>query len=250
MTSIGEVAGLLGEVRALASDALSRVREGEELWLDAAADLIQVLVGSEMVEVGELARLDDEVRRRFTDLGELLADVSDRLEAIQARLVGAGAVDPATEPVFPPAVLARDGSHYPAASAWCADFMPPRVIIGTRNQKTVGYVAESAVPFHSGLDDVWTPAVARRMVELRIGSIQLVRVLRSHVEMKVATMMIAEGRKNCELTINHAPCPLGTPMQAGCDSVLERYLPKGYTLTVHGTTQEGGPYSKTYWGRA
>ena len=70
MTSLGEVAELLGQARALAAEALSRVREAEELWLNAAADLTRVLVGSETAEAGELARPDDEVRRRFTYLGE------------------------------------------------------------------------------------------------------------------------------------------------------------------------------------
>jgi hypothetical protein len=41
------------------------------------------------------------------------------------------------------------------------------------------------------------------------------------------------------------------PRQAiGCHQVLERYLPSGYILTVHGTTQQGRPFSWTYRGQA
>lgn len=40
------------------------------------------------------------------------------------------------------------------------------------------------------------------------------------------------------------------PRQAiGCHQTLERYLPSGYTLTVHGTTQQGRPFSWTYRGQ-
>ncbi|MFI0469694.1 DddA-like double-stranded DNA deaminase toxin [Saccharopolyspora sp. 5N102] len=38
--------------------------------------------------------------------------------------------------------------------------------------------------------------------------------------------------------------------QPGCDQVIEPFLPKGYTLTVYGTTHAGRPFSKTYKGQA
>ncbi|WP_083822068.1 DddA-like double-stranded DNA deaminase toxin [Saccharopolyspora spinosa] len=50
--------------------------------------------------------------------------------------------------------------------------------------------------------------------------------------------------------INHVPCGSQPGKKRGCDQVLERFLPKGYTLTVHGTTQDGRPFSKTYRGQA
>ncbi|WP_184724352.1 DddA-like double-stranded DNA deaminase toxin [Saccharopolyspora phatthalungensis] len=45
-------------------------------------------------------------------------------------------------------------------------------------------------------------------------------------------------------------CPRLEPQPSGCDQVVERFLPNGYTLTVHGTTQDGKPFSKTYKGKA
>jgi hypothetical protein len=78
----------------------------------------------------------------------------------------------------------------------------------------------------------------------------MAELLGSHVEMKVATMMIMEGRERSELVINHVPCGSQQGDPRGCHQVLERYLPKGYTLTVHGTTQTNEAFSHTYRGRA
>jgi len=88
------------------------------------------------------------------------------------------------------------------------------------------------------------------MWELRIGTPKLRGFLRSHVELKVAAMMIVQGRRHCELTINHAPCGSQPQQIRGCHQVLGPYLPRGYTLVVHGTTQQGKPYSHTYEGQA
>jgi hypothetical protein len=104
--------------------------------------------------------------------------------------------------------------------------------------------------FVSGMDGTWTTFIQQRLVELRICGPAVTRIVRSHVEMKVATMMIQERRMGAELVINHAPCRSRPDQRTGCHSILAAYLPTGYELTVLGTTQQGEPFARTYRGRA
>lgn len=147
-------------------------------------------------------------------------------------------------------VKAEDGSRYPRVAAWCIDVLPRRVREGDRGEKTYGYVDGALNMFVSGLDGTWTPLIERRLTELGVATSRVVKVVRSHVEMKVATMMIQQGRRAVQLVINHAPCGSQPGQQEGCDQVLGAYLPCGYALTVLGTTQRGEPFAKTYRGRA
>lgn len=80
---------------------------------------------------------------------------------------------------------------------------------------------------------------------------QLAALLSSHVEMKVAASMLQRGKQHSELVINHAPCGSQPHQQySGCDQELERFLPEGRSLTVHGTTQQGKWFSHTYHGKS
>ncbi len=67
---------------------------------------------------------------------------------------------------------------------------------------------------------------------------------------QLPTMMIQEGRFCAQVVINHVPCGSRPGQLTGCDQLLEPYLPRGYELTVLGTTQRGEPFAKTYRGRA
>jgi hypothetical protein len=96
-------------------------------------------------------------------------------------------------------------------------------------------------------DGTWTPDIRRRLAELRI---RTTLRLESHVEMKVAQLMIQLGERDGQVVTNHASCGSQRPMRSGCHQVLARYLPQGYALTVYGTTQEGLPFSHTYKGQA
>lgn len=145
-------------------------------------------------------------------------------------------------------VQARDGSYYPLAAAWCVDLLPARVREG-QGDKTVGYVNARLTPFVSGRDGSWTPMVERRLERLRFAE-DLADFISSHVEMKVAIMMITCGMRVAELVINHMPCGSRPDQRTGCHQVLEHCLPRGYTLVVHGTTQRGEPFTATYQGRA
>jgi Double-stranded DNA deaminase toxin A len=157
---------------------------------------------------------------------------------------------PTVQPPQPLPIQRRDGSYYPAAAAWAVDLLPRRVREGEERERTVGQVmlaGTSVGQMTSGRDGTWTSDVQRRLREL--GSRVRIR-LENHVEMKVAHMMIYAGSQTGEVVINHVPCG-SLPQQAiGCHQVLERYLPSGYTLTVHGTTQQGQPFSWTYRGQA
>jgi hypothetical protein len=46
--------------------------------------------------------------------------------------------------------------------------------------------------------------------------------------------MILQGKTDGELVINHRPCQPTRWLPVGWDEALERYLPQGYSLTVHG----------------
>jgi hypothetical protein len=57
--------------------------------------------------------------------------------------------------------------------------------------------------------------------------------IKSHVEAHAAAVMRMKGIKEAELWINRIPCARDKPPQ-GCHLMLERMLPEGSTLTVHG----------------
>ncbi|SFT60115.1 SCP1.201-like deaminase [Actinopolyspora lacussalsi subsp. righensis] len=142
---------------------------------------------------------------------------------------------------------APDGSEYPPEAAWVADTLPRRVRPG---DKTVGYANGSFTDrFVSGVDHVWTPHIQERARGLGM-SRWVIKALSSHVEMKVASMMIQRGQRNAEVVINNVPCGSRADQPPGCAQALERFLPGESTLTVHGTTEAGEPFTQRYEGRA
>lgn len=148
-----------------------------------------------------------------------------------------------------PVVVAKDGSRYPDAAAGVVDALPRRVRSGTGADKTVGFL-DGAVgqPLTSGFDQTWSVEVRRNAVERGIPP-QAARFLSAHVELKAAEQMIREGRQSSELVINNVPCDLQPGKGIGCEQAIERYLPAGSSLTVHGTTEDGNPFTRTYKGK-
>jgi SCP1.201-like deaminase len=225
--------------------------------LAAMVQSLQWVGGAEGERLTQLALVMQEEGRR---IAAELATLRQQLQAAAAsRRASARTPPPPTSPnptaqtsVSPsePTVQARDGSRYPAAAGWCADDLPRRVQEGRRGEKTYGYANGSLTPFVSGRDGTWSPDIKQRLVGLGIARERTAEILMSHVELKVATMMTIRGVRDVDLVINHAPCGVRAGQPVGCDDVLESYLPKGYSLTVHGTTQDGDPFSRTYRGRA
>ncbi|MGP4016851.1 DddA-like double-stranded DNA deaminase toxin [Saccharopolyspora sp. 5N708] len=171
------------------------------------------------------------------------------LNAIGATADAGGAPGNPTQPA-PRHAIASDGSHYPQEAAPVIDVLPRRVREKEAAEKTVGYVDGSVTNrFTSGRDQTWTPAILARARSVGLAP-RLAAFVSSHVEMKVAAMMLQRGQRHSELVINHVPCGSQPNQPTGCDQVIERFLPAGYTLTVHGTTQTGRPFSKTYKGQA
>jgi hypothetical protein len=128
--------------------------------------------------------------------------------------------------------------------------LPGRVREGQRRDKTYGYVNGALTPLVSGVDGSWTPGILERLTQLQVVGDKLAEFVSTHVEMKVAMMMIERKMRHAEVVINHAPCGIRPDQRAGCDQTIAPFLPAGYVLTVYGTTQEGKPFSKTYKGQA
>ncbi|TDD40295.1 DddA-like double-stranded DNA deaminase toxin [Saccharopolyspora elongata] len=207
---------------------------------------------------------DDELAAVIAALGEAREEIDQAWQiclkvrdACTAYLKSIGAAEPCAPAASgggsvgqPRHVIAKDGSQYPPEAGTVVDVLPRRVQEGKPGEKTVGFVDGSVTSsFVSGIDQTWTPAVLARAREVGI-SRHFARFVSSHVEMKVAAMMTQTGKQHSELVINHVPCGSQPTQPPGCDQVIERFLPKGFTLTVHGTTQAGRPFSKTYRGQA
>jgi hypothetical protein len=98
-------------------------------------------------------------------------------------------------------------------------------------------------------DDPLIQQVKERLVRLGAPD-TIVGQIANHVEMKVAAMMVAQGTKHGEVTINNFPCGIDPKRRDACHYALEPFLPRGSTLTVYGTTNTGAPFEQTYVGKA
>lgn len=158
-----------------------------------------------------------------------------------------------SETVDPPStkttsVTAPDGSEYPVQAGWASDEgLPPRVRRGT-NTPTVGYVKINDAPLRvqSG-EDGFSDMVDERLREL---GVRRRSRLRTHVELKVAAMLMRSSQRHQEVVINHAPCGSEPEQTRGCHEMLPMFLRAGHSLTVYGTTATGKPFSYTYRGGA
>ncbi|MFC5054315.1 DddA-like double-stranded DNA deaminase toxin [Saccharothrix xinjiangensis] len=258
--------------------ALEALHAAEQLWIDCHDLLTGALTGSHHNHAATLTAVHEQTTKLFHAL-------RGRVERLRAQIATPTGTDSrsatvpphpaptrrsdeaapsppvprqlAPPPPSPPAatlttVTGRDGSHYPVSAAWAVDLLPRRVRSGQPGEVTVGQVMindRELGALSSGNDGTWSPAIRRRMTALGIRTaIKLDR----HVEMKVAQMMVQTGATHGEVVINHSPC--GSPplpmTDNGCHQILPRYLRRGTTLTVHGTTQDGEPFSETYEGEA
>jgi hypothetical protein len=68
---------------------------------------------------------------------------------------------------------------------------------GEDGERTVGFVDGALTPFRSGNDETWSQDVQRRATEVGIPA-RRAKFVSSHVEMKVAAMMIRKGRPYSE----------------------------------------------------
>lgn len=248
--SIGAAAG---ELRRIADAAPSGEVADLGDTVERVRDQLGELVGTEhelTEHAGQLAIATASVFRDLMALRQALGAAADHHLGSSGPAPSSPS-DASAAPAAPPPVRAADGSEYPAAAAWAADALPRRVRAREPNEKTTGYAdGEIGQPFTSGNDAVWSPVIEQRLRNSG-EHIDVARRLKSHVELKIAAMMLARGRTHSEAAINHVPC--GSQLGAnyrGCHDTLSSFLPEGATLTVHGTTQDGKPYSHTYRGDA
>ncbi|TDD34650.1 DddA-like double-stranded DNA deaminase toxin [Saccharopolyspora elongata] len=200
--------------------------------------------------IGALGDAREEIDRAWQICRKVRDACADYLKIIGAAEPSAPATSAGAAGGRARHVTAKDGSQCPPEAGAVVDVLPRRVREGEAGEKTVGFVDGSVTDkFVSGRDQTWTRSILARAREVGLPP-HLARFVSSHVEMKVAAMMTQTGKQHCELVINHVPCGSQPAQPPGCDQAIERFLPKGYTLTVHGTTQASRPFSKTYRGQA
>ncbi|WP_139273997.1 DddA-like double-stranded DNA deaminase toxin [Saccharopolyspora flava] len=253
-----ELLASLREIADQLESARADMSAGMDSWAERAATLEWWLTGTNDPDALDVLAQQpvttDALRTSWEAVDLTVAVIEDyigRLEAVESPSSSAASGNSTSgdDQAAQPSMTAPDGSRYPRAVGWAVDVMPRRVREG-QGDRTVGY-ADGAVgqPFTSGHDQTWTPLILERARAVGLPA-RFAGLLGSHVEMKVATAMIQRGRRHSELVINHVPCGSQAGQRPGCHQALEKYLPEGHTLTVHGTTQGGEPYSHTYHGRA
>ncbi|MBQ0926739.1 DddA-like double-stranded DNA deaminase toxin [Saccharopolyspora endophytica] len=237
-----------------ALDRWDERRSTLEWWLTGTADPdAQAVLGHHEVTAEEMRS----ALLRVVAAVEIIESYIRDLEGASSGSVPGGATSHggnsgggANDGGSPPTVQAPDGSYYPDAAAGVVDALPPRVRSGTGADRTVGFMGGAVgQPITSGFDQTWSVEVQRNAVARGIAP-RTARFLSSHVELKAAEKMIREGRQHSELVINNIPCELQPGKGIGCEQAIERYLPPGSSLTVHGTTQDGNPFTRTYKGKA
>lgn len=218
--------------------------------IDRVRDQLGELVGTEhelTEHAGQLATAIASVFRDLVALRQTLCATADHhLGSSSPTSPSTPSTHSAAPAASPPPVRAADGSEYPAAAAWAVPELPARV--QGKRDKTVGRIKINdralPVPVESGMD-TWSGHAGERMRALGIPE-----YLRSHVEMKLAALMINTGAQHGEAVINHAPCGSEPSARGGCHASLEQFIPRGHSLTVHGTTAQGRAFTSTYRGRA
>lgn len=257
MSALEEVLAALRTAVEQAEAARGHASEALDRWNERGEILAEHLQGSNDPDVQDVLQshliTSEELWTAWERVGAVLTRVEQYAFQLQGEVSGGGDLPGGGSagggaPKSPPPVEGPDGSKYPPDAAWAADIMPPRVKTGQPNQKTIGYAdRELNQPFTSGNDQEWSPRVQQRLRERGI-PLDMARRLKSHVELKVAARMIERGQTHSELVINHVPCGSQQGTTGGCHAALDKFLPEGTTLTVHGTTPQGTPYSHTYRG--
>ncbi|TCO49834.1 nucleic acid/nucleotide deaminase of polymorphic system toxin [Actinocrispum wychmicini] len=138
------------------------------------------------------------------------------------------------------------GDSYPPQAAGLVENLPQRVTPSAQ-ERTVGVtrIGDRVLPpIMSGYDPVFSELACRRLAAIGIDP----AMLKSHVEVKLAALMIDTGQTQATVAINYTPCGFEVRRFAPdtCHRVLDDMLPPGYTLTVYGTTQDNAPFEWTY----
>lgn len=258
--SVEQLADAIGRALDQVAAARSALVHASQAMLEARDMYAYCVEGTQDPDVGDAPAAATEAAEqangqhgRLNQIEQTLRGYLERLGATTAPTASPQPQSP-TAPVEPaparaPAgVAAPDGSRYPQVAGWAADMLPPRVVPRTQ-QRTVGLIDGVPGRFTSGVDESWSPAVQQRLRSLGLRP-QSARFMQAHVELKVAEFMRATGQRRIEVVINNEPCHARDALRPGCRELLPRYLPSGYTLTVHGTTERGEPYTEMFEGTA
>lgn len=256
--SVGDVVEQLRQARAqIPSSRLAEAADAIDQIRHTLAEL-----GSEQDDAVEAYACAERIAELVEQARQVDATVRDKIETYLAQIGGSsGTSEPAAPAASSPgsgspgsdasgsahSIEARDGSRYPVAAQWAIDEGLPARVERYSQRPTSGYIQYNGMPMavRSG-DDPFSDMVDER---LRAVGVRRLGNLRRHVEMKVAAMQVRQGIREQEIVINHAPCGSEQGGRGGCHAMLEPFLPSGYSLTVHGTTADGKPFSRTYHGK-
>jgi hypothetical protein len=160
-------------------------------------------------------------------------------------LVGEPPPDPQGPAPASPEPSASKPPEEPAEVKAARAQLPPPVVKGTGAKTHGRWTSPDAPgdlqPIVSGRKDDLYAQTDRYLAEKGMERYSIA----SHVETKLAVHMATTGMTSATVTINHTPCE----GDLSCDTLLPQVLPEGATLTVYGTTADGGHTVKTYTGR-
>ncbi|WP_169514666.1 DddA-like double-stranded DNA deaminase toxin [Actinokineospora enzanensis] len=231
--------------------ALRTAMESIGEWLDQASQAAEAVLGHTSRHAQVVAVLSA-ARRHLEALHAALSNAEMALRLAithHSEVKSTGSDAPRALPA-PAEVMNRHGDCYPAEAHPYAGGLPPRVIRGTENAPLVGYVqldGRDVGTVTPARTDVWAQETMKRISDRRN---RRMRRIANHVEMKVATMLAQSAVRHAQIILNHAPCGSEPGDPPGCHDYLEDFVPRGCTITVFGTTQDGAPFRRTYTGKA
>jgi hypothetical protein len=222
--SFDDAAQLLDECRQALGDVAQGSGSNSEL-VEAAKGLAELSVGP---------------------LKELVQRAIATTSAYRQSLVGQPPPPPqGPTPATPAPSSASKPAEEPADVKAARAQLPPPVVKGTGSKTHGRWTSPDAPgnlqPIVSGRKDDLYEQTDRYLAQNGMERYSIA----SHVETKLAVHMATTGLTSATVTINHTPCE----GDLGCDTLLPQVLPEGATLTVYGTTADGGHTVKTYTGR-
>lgn len=172
VAAIDQLVGELERIIATLVELCAGIEAIERSWTEVDVELIVLLRESNAPEAHDTLASAGQVEPDLVAARTRISAAIGLVRTYCARLTGLSPPQTPHRPAPPPAAVHRDGSRYPPQAKWALDDLPNRVRTGT-GDRTVGRIlldGRDVGALTSGLDDVWSPAVAQRMRDLGIRS--------------------------------------------------------------------------------